>query len=229
MSLPSATSVSGRRCGSRSDRPQTLELVFAGHGLIGNDISSIYDPEYDKSIPQRVQDIEQAKFLLKKAGQENLTVELVTADIAQGTSSAATVLAQQVSAAEITVNLRTTTVTDFYGKEYLSWPFAQDFWYYTPYLPQVVQAFLPTSPYNESHFNDPHYTALYNEASATIDASKRAELADEMQMIDYTQGGWIIPYFPPVIDGFGKDIQGVVPSLYGESLGNFGFYKMWRS
>ena len=211
------------------DRPQMLELVFAGHGLIGNDISSIYDPEYDKSIPQRVQDIEQAKFLLKKAGQENLTVELVTADIAQGTTSAATVLAQQVSAAGITVNLRSTTVTDFYGKEYLSWPFAQDFWYYTPYLPQVVQAFLPTSPYNESHFNDPHYTALYNEASATIDASKRAELAHEMQMIDYTQGGWIIPYFPPVIDGFGKDIQGVVPSLYGESLGNFGFDKMWRS
>ena len=48
-------------------------------------------------------------------------------------------------------------------------------------------------------------------------------------MIDYTQGGYIIPYFPPVVDGFANNIHGVVPSLYGESLGNFGFYKMWRS
>jgi len=211
------------------DRPQMRELVFAGHGLLGNDISSIYDPEYDRSIPQREQDIAQAKALLRAAGREGMTVELVTADIAQGTTSAATVLVQQAKAAGITINLRTPTVTEFYGKEYLSWTFAQDFWYYTPYLPQVVQAFLPTSPYNEPHFNDPHYTALYNEAAATIDPSKRSAIAHEMQMIDYTQGGWIIPYFPPVIDGFANNIQGVVPSLYGESLGNFGFDKMWRS
>jgi peptide/nickel transport system substrate-binding protein len=211
------------------DRPQMLKLVFDGYGLIGNDISSIYDPEYDKSIPQREQDIDQAKSLLRAAGQEGLTVQLVTAALAQGTTSAATVMAQQASAAGITINLRTTTVTEFYGKEYLSWPFAQDFWYYTPYLPQVVQAFLPTSPYNESHFNDPHYTDLYNQASATLDSTKRADIAHEMQMIDYTQGGWIVPYYPPIIDGFANDIHGVVPSLYGESLGNFGFDKMWRS
>lgn len=211
------------------DRPQMLATVFDGYGLIGNDISSIYDPEYDHSIPQRVQDIDQAKALLKAAGQEGLTVELVTADIAQGTLSAATVLAEQAKAAGITVNLRTTTVTEFYGKEYLTWGFAQDFWYYTPYFPQVVQAFLPTSPYNESHFNDPAYTRLYNEGTATLDAGKRADIAHEMQMIDYDQGGWIVPYYPPIIDGFLNNIQGVVPSLYGESLGNFGFYKMWRS
>lgn len=211
------------------DRPQMLAVVFDGYGLLGNDISSIYDPEYDRAIPQRVQDIDMAKSLLKAAGQEGLTVELVTANIAQGTVSAATVMAQQAKAAGITINLRTITSTELYGKEYLSWPFAQDFWYYTPYLPQVVQAFLPTSPYNECHFNDPAYTALYSEATATLDSAKRADIAHEMQMIDFTHGGWIVPYYPPIIDGFANDIQGVVPSLYGESLGNFGFDKMWRS
>jgi hypothetical protein len=50
-----------------------------------------------------------------------------------------------------------------------------------------------------------------------------------MQMIDFTHGGWIIPYYPPDIDGFANDIHGIVPSLYGESLANFGFEKMWRS
>lgn len=48
-------------------------------------------------------------------------------------------------------------------------------------------------------------------------------------MIDYTHGGYIIPYFPPVIDGFASDIQGVVQSRYGMPLGNYGLDKMWRS
>ena len=50
------------------NRPQMLEHVFGGYGLVGNDIFAIEDPEYDHAIPQRVQDIEQAKFLLNKHG-----------------------------------------------------------------------------------------------------------------------------------------------------------------
>jgi peptide/nickel transport system substrate-binding protein len=211
------------------DRPKMREIVFEGHGLLGNDISSYYDPEYDHAIPQRVQDIPQAKALLKAAGQEGLTVDLVTADIASGTVAAATVLQQQASAAGITINLHMTTSTVLYGKEYLQWVFAQDFWGYTPYLPQVVEGFLKISPFNETHFNDPEYTKLYYEATATLDKKKQTDIAHEMQMIDWTRGGWIIPYFPPVIDGYVNDIQGGTTSLTGLGLGNFGFAEMWRS
>jgi peptide/nickel transport system substrate-binding protein len=210
------------------DRPQMLNDVFSGYGLIGNDISSIYDPEYDHAIPQRVQDIDQAKFLLKAAGREGLTVELTTADIAQGTLSAATVLKQQAMAAGITINLRVTTSTVIYGSEYLSWAFAQDFWPYAPYYPQVAYAFLPNSPYNETHFDDPKYARLYNEAAATVDNTTRTDIAHEMQMIDYNDGGWIVPYFAPNIDAYGNDIHGVVQSR-AYPLGNFGFAQMWRS
>ena len=40
-------------------------------------------PEYDHSLPQRQQDIDQAKSLLKAAGAEGLHVQLVTSDIGQ--------------------------------------------------------------------------------------------------------------------------------------------------
>ena len=69
---------------------------------------------------------------------------------------------------------------------------------------------------------------MYNEAIATLDSHKRAEIAHEMQMIDYTSGGYIIPNFAPVIDGYANDIHGVVPSRYGIPLGNYTLYKMWR-
>ncbi len=218
------------------DREQMLRLVFGGNGRIGNDIFSPLSADFDTSIPQRVQDIAQAKSLLKKAGQENLTVTMQTADIAQGTTAMAQVLKQQASLAGITINLQPVTVTEFYGTNYLKWTFAQDYWYYADYLPQVSEATLPNSPFNETHFASPdppkfgpQYIHLYNQATATLDDNLRTELAHEMQMIDYNYGGYIIPYFPPVIDGYSKKLGGVVPGLTGLSLSNYGFQRMYKS
>lgn len=205
------------------------ELVFGGHGTLGNDIFSIWDPLYDHSIPQREQDIAHAKFLLKQAGQENLTVELVTAPVAEGTVLAAQVLAQQAKAAGVTVNLRQTTVTEFYGSQYLKWTFAQDYWYYDRYLLQVGSTFLPTSLYNETHFNDPKYTALYNEGVSTLDRARQRSVIAEMQQIDYDSGGYIIPYFPPIIDGYSSKVNGVIPSKVGASFNQYDFKNLWLS
>jgi peptide/nickel transport system substrate-binding protein len=209
------------------DRPQMMELVFGGRGTLGNDIFSPFDPEFDHSIPQRAQDIAQAKSLLKAAGQEGLTTELVTADLAQGTIKVAEVFAQQAAAAGVTINLRQVTVTEFYGNNYLKWTFAQDYWYYSKYLPQVAQATLPVSPFNETHWDDPAYNKLYSQAIATVDPAARTAIAHEMQQIDHSIGGYIIPYFPPTIDGYAKTVHGVAPTRDGLSLGSYNFKAMW--
>jgi peptide/nickel transport system substrate-binding protein len=209
------------------NRPQMMELIFGGRGTLGNDIFSPYDPEIDHAIPQRHQDIPQAKALLKAAGQEGLTVQLVTADIAQGTLKVAQVFAQQAAAAGVTVNLRQVTSTEFYGNNYLKWVFAQDYWYYSKYLPQVAQATLPVSPFNETHWDDPAYNKLYSRAIATVNPVARAAIAHEMQLIDHSIGGYIIPYFPPTIDGYAKNINGVRPTKVGLSLGAYNFKAMW--
>jgi peptide/nickel transport system substrate-binding protein len=211
------------------DRKQMMELIFGGHGTLGNDIFGIWAPEYDHSLPQREQDIGQAKALLKAAGAEGLTVELVTADIAAGTVKAAQVLAQQAALAGIKVNIRQVTVSEFYGKNYLKWVFAQDYWYYNFYVPQVSLATLPAAPFNETHFNNSRYNMLYSEATATIDPARRIELAHEMQQIDYSAGGYIIPFFPPVIDGYGGNVHGLVPSKTGLSLNSYDFKRLWLS
>ncbi len=211
------------------DRPQMLEILFGGHGTIGNDVFGIWSADYDHSLPQRHQDIDQAKSLLKAAGQEGLTVQLVTSDIGQGTVQAAEVLAQQASAAGINIKVNQVTVDDFFGTSYLKWVFAQDFWYFNFYLPQVSLATLPTSPFNECHFDNPTYNSLYQQAIATIDDAKRQELAHEMQLIDYTDGGYIIPFFPPVIDGYGANVNGLVPSKGGLSLNAYDFKQLWLS
>jgi peptide/nickel transport system substrate-binding protein len=211
------------------DRQQMLDLVFGGFGTLGNDVFGIWAPEYDHSLPQRHQDIDQAKSLLKAAGAEGLHVTLVTSDIAQGTVLAAQVFAQQASAAGISVSVDDVTVNEFYGTNYLKWQFAQDYWFYNFYLPQVSLATLPTAPFNETHWNNARYNSLYAQAIATTDTSLSTELAHEMQQIEYNEGGYIIPFFPPVIDGFGTNVGGLVPSKIGLSLNAYDFKGVWLS
>ena len=207
------------------DRQQTADAVFGGNGTIGNDVFSIYDPVFDGSLPQRAHDPEQAKALLKKAGKEGLTVDLVTSDIAQGAVSMATVFAQQAKLAGVTVNLKKVNVGDFYGPQYLKYPFAQDFSFYQYYLPSVAQFFVPSGPYNETHFDDPEYNTLFQRALATVDETARGEVAKQMQQIDHERGGYIIPVFPPVIDGVAANVQGIEPTKTGAPLNNYD----WRS
>jgi peptide/nickel transport system substrate-binding protein len=211
------------------DRRQMIDVVFGGHGTVGNDIFSIWDSDYDHAIPQRPHDPDKAKSLLKAAGQSGLTVELVTSDIAQGTVSAAQVLAQQAKSAGVNVKVRHLTVSDFFGPSYLKWKLAQDYWYYGPYLPQVSQETLPGATFNETHFDDARYNKLYSQATRQLDAKQRREIAHEMQRIDYASGGLIIPYFAPVIDGHSAKVNGVVPSRTGFPLSDFDFASFWLS
>jgi peptide/nickel transport system substrate-binding protein len=137
------------------------------------------------------------------------------------------VLAQQAASAGIKVHLRELTATEFFGPNYLKWTFAQDYWYYFGYLSQVTQATLPKAFYNECHFNDPKYTSLYYQCCAITDPAKRVGLEHEMQEIDYTTNGYIIPYFPPVIGGYAKNLQGVMGSRNGSSFNNCDFKQIW--
>src|SRR5262249_17254562 len=72
-------------------RPQLINSALDGFAVPASDVFSPFDPNFDSSL-HRQQDIAQAKFLLKKAGHENLTVQLVTSPVATGTVAMATVL-----------------------------------------------------------------------------------------------------------------------------------------
>jgi peptide/nickel transport system substrate-binding protein len=204
------------------DRQQLINSALDGSGTVGADVSSPYDPNYDTSL-HREQDIPQAKSLLKKAGQENLRVQLVTSAVATGTVAMATVLAQQAKAAGVTISLKTVDPSTFFGPNYLHWTFSQDFYNYSPYLGQVAQSLLPTSPFNETHWNLPRYNSLYRQANATADSAMRKEIEHEMQQIDFTQGGYIIPALIDALDAYSTKITGYAAAKVGQPLSDFNF------
>jgi peptide/nickel transport system substrate-binding protein len=204
------------------DRPQLIASALDGYGTLASDVFSPYDPNFDRAL-HRVQDISQAKFLLKKAGQEHLTVQLVTSAVATGTVAMATVLQQQAKAAGVTINLKTVDPTTFFGPNYLHWTFSQDFYNYSPYLGQVSESMLPASPFNETHWDNPHYISLYKQANATTSAATRKQIEYEMQMIDFTEGGYIIPAYIDALDAYSTKITGYSAAKVGQPLSDFDF------
>jgi peptide/nickel transport system substrate-binding protein len=203
------------------DREQMVQQVLSGQGRIANDLYAPYDPAYADDLPQRQQDLEQAKSLLKQAGREGLSVELVTAPVFQGIVEAAQVFAQQAKGAGVNVKVRKVDSGTFYGDNYLKWTFAQDFWATRVYLSQVAQGDLPESPFNETHWEDPKFIDLIQQARAEVDEAKRADILHEAQTMQYEQGGYIIQYFSNIIDAYSAKLGGFVEAKCGFPFGNY--------
>lgn len=213
------------------NRPELIATSLNGYGWLAHDVTSPLDPDYDGSL-QRTQDVDMAKHLLKKAGYDNnLTVTLYTSLAIQASAPPmAIVFKQQAQAAGVTVNISQVSASDYFGPNvYTKVPFGMIYYDYSPYLSQVNQTFLPTSPYQEVHFNDPTYTNLYYQANKTTNASVRREIVYEMQKIDFNQGGYIIPCFIDSIDAYRTNVQGHVQGRVGEAMGNFNFEDYWFS
>lgn len=208
------------------DRPQMIELAAGGYATLGNDLFARGTCD-DSTLPQHHQDLEQVRFLLKAADAEGLKMEIVTAPAGNTMVESAQVFAQQASEAGISVSVKVATYETLYGDNWLSWPFAQGVWWAWDYLQMAASSSLPTSPFNETHWTDPRFTSLYDEANRTVDDAKRCEIVHEMQGIQLDTGGYIIPYFPNTVDGYSTKVAGLEESHTGVALNYYAFERLW--
>ena len=205
------------------NREEMITQALGGHGDVGNDLFGRFDPAYAKDLPQRQYDPDQARSLLKRAGQSDLSVELVTAPVAGGVVELAQVFAQQAQKVGVTVNVRKLDVGTFYGDDYLRWGLSQDYWTTRDYLAQVAQSMTPGSPFNQTHWDDAEYLRLYGEALKALKPNTRNEIIHEMQKIEWDRGGYIIPAFGRQLDACSKKLTGYVPAKTGRPLSNYCF------
>ncbi|MEZ5126535.1 MAG: ABC transporter substrate-binding protein [Thermoleophilia bacterium] len=208
------------------DRQQMLEQAYGGFGWIGNDMYAPFDPGYPSDLPQRTQDFEQAKALLKAAGQEGMTIELNTSDaVGSGAVAAAQVFAEQAKGAGVNVKVMKRTSDVFYGDMYLQWVFAMDYWGTRNYLAQTRVGTSTGAQWNETHWGeDPEWKALVDEAFQTVDDTKRNELIAQASEIEYNKGGLIIWSFNSLRDGYSTKLSGLVNDVFQSTAIGFRYW-----
>jgi peptide/nickel transport system substrate-binding protein len=201
-----------------ADRQQIIDQGEDGMAVVGNDMYGRYDAGYPKDLPQREQDLEQAKSLLKQAGQEGMTVKLMTSTACASVAPAvATVFSKQAEGAGITVQVDNVTGDVFWGDQYLKWPFAMDQWGTRGYLAQASMGTVPGALYDETHWGKsrPDYMKLVDEAFRTTDDAKRNELVAEASTMEYNDGGYLIYSFEKIVDAYSPKIAGALADFSG--------------
>jgi peptide/nickel transport system substrate-binding protein len=213
-----------------ANRPQMVKQALAGFGRVGNDIFSPLDPCYNSGLPQRHQDIERAKFLLKRAGRSKLKVQLIASNPAGGMLEAAQVLAENARAAGVTINVKNVDVPTLFGPQYVKWLFAMNFWGTRNFLLQAAQDMLPNSAENNTHWPDPQdrsYPSLYRQALGTVNRAKRCQIIHQMQRMEWERGGHLVWGFSDFVDGYNKKVQGLLPNKGTMPLNAFRFKLLW--
>jgi peptide/nickel transport system substrate-binding protein len=210
------------------DRPAMVKQALNGYGFVGNDLAFPFDQYYDHSLPQRVQDIDKAKFLLKKAGQENLTVTLNTSTAATGMLETALLFAQQAKAAGVTVNVAQSPASSYFGAQS---PFMTTPFFYDDYGQKTMDqgfgvSFVSSGKFNDTQWNRPVFDKLVATAEATADPAKAKQFWFALQKSLYDQGGFIIPCFTSFIDGYSAKLSGLAPNPI-RALGWYGFKNVW--
>ncbi|SDY99471.1 ABC transporter substrate-binding protein [Herbiconiux ginsengi] len=204
------------------DRQQLIDQVYNGYGTLGNDVFNPYDPMYDADLPQREYDPEAAKAMLEAAGYTlPLAVKLVGTDNQPTSERQNEVLVQQAAAAGFDIQYEFVDSATFYGDAYGTYPLSLSFWGFLGIFDQAAFTITATAPYNSSHWTDPEYDALFDQAIQTVDDTERKDLVAQMQTIEYDSGPYIVPMFLDALVGLSDDVSGA--TAYPNSDGAFGY------
>jgi peptide/nickel transport system substrate-binding protein len=216
------------------DRNALVDGLWEGRAEIGNDspFAPLY-PSTDTSVPQREQDLEQARQLLADAGQENITVQLDTWDGFEIPD-----LAQLVknSAAEIgvTITLRITDAATYYGDGvYGNSTWLDSVMGITDYghrpVPNVyLTAALAGDPkigvWNSAHFRNDEYDELVRQYVAALDLESQRGFAGQIQQLLLDETPIVFPYFYNFLSAAKPNLQGAVSAATGQfDLSKAGF------
>ena len=210
------------------DREKIVRNVLKGYGSVGNDhpISSA-DSYYCTDIAQRTYDPEKARHHIKKAGLENVPVDLYASDVpGAGTVAACQVVQQSAAAAGVNLNLIQPPADTYWSSVWMQKPLIASGWDMRP-VPDLIFAiaFEGGGAWNETMYSDERFDQLLLEARSTVDFDRRKEMYCEMQRRLHDDGGHITLAFRDLLDAKAPNVRGIT----AHPSGQLGFYQFART
>jgi peptide/nickel transport system substrate-binding protein len=198
-----------------ADRPALIEGALDGFAQVGNDLLGKGCPYYDGSLVHP-HDPEMAKSLLKAAGREGLTFKLPTAPAGPGYVEAATLFAEQATAAGVNVIVEQipTGVYFAYADGYLKRPIQESQQFASPTLTAAYRGYTsPNAPYNETSWGSQPGAARANKllaaAIAEQDPAKAQDLWTDVQTLQFNEGGYVMWCYSDNLDAVATNVRGL--------------------
>jgi peptide/nickel transport system substrate-binding protein len=202
------------------DRPAIIEGLFEGFADLGND--SPFAPVFastNPDVPQRAQDIEQARQLLSDAGvPDGFNVKLNAIKTGEVPQFAQIV---QDSAREIGVNIELViqNSTTYYGDAVFgSSPWLDSVMSLVDYghrgVPNVLLGapLLSDGVWNAAHFKNAQYDDLVVQFFREPDIGRQQEIAGDIQTLLLDETPIIFAYFYNILTPTQSNVSGVVPT-----------------
>jgi len=191
------------------NRKDIIEKIAFGTAIPGNDFHVAPNMPYWPDLPQREYDPDQAKALLKKAGHDNLSVDLHVADsVYSGAVDLCVLYAEHAKAANIDINVVREPNDGYYSDVWLKVPWCMVQWGARPTPDQMFSlAYKDDAAWNESHWQNKRFNELLLEAKAELDQEKRAAMYREMCQLAKNDGGTVIPMFTNFVYARNKKVQ----------------------
>jgi peptide/nickel transport system substrate-binding protein len=191
------------------DREEIAKKIFLGHATIANDnpiapaIKFAINPE-----PQHKFDPDKAKHHLKKAGMENLKLDLSVADAAfAGAVDAASLIRETAAKCGIDVNVVREADDAYWDNVWMKKPWCASYWGGRSTADWMfTTAYAGDAAWNETFWKNPRFDELLIQARAETDDAKRAAMYAEMQQLTHDDNGQIVLVFNNYVSANAKTL-----------------------
>jgi peptide/nickel transport system substrate-binding protein len=195
------------------DREKIIKTIYSGYATPGNDHTlDANDPYYNKELPQRPYDPDKAAFHFKKAGLSG-KVELQTSEGAWGQAvDCASLYQESLKKAKIDLDVKKVAADGYWDNIWLKQPFCAVYWGRRATADLTFSTvYQSDSSWNDSNWKRPDFDKIIIEARAELDDKKRKEMYYKAQEMISDDGGMICFAIGDYLDGYSKNVQGVVP------------------
>ncbi|SFW30851.1 ABC transporter substrate-binding protein [Pseudomonas sp. NFACC04-2] len=211
------------------DREQIKSAIFRGYARVGNDHPIAPGARfYNAELPQRAYDPEQAKFLLKKAGMEDISMPLMCSPAATGSVDVAVLLQQSAKEAGLKLNVNRLPSDGYWSNHWAKHPLSFGNINPRPNADMLFSQFFQSSaPWNESGWKNEQFDQLLIQARGETDEVKRGKMYGDMQVLVHEHSGIGVPVFISNIDGADQRVKGYGANPLGGFMGYMFAEQVW--
>lgn len=195
------------------NREEMVKVIANGYATVGND--QPITPSYkfhNPDIKPKAYDPDKAKFYLKKAGYDKLSVQLYVSEVPYaGATDASVLYREQAAKAGIDIEVVKTPEDGYWNDIWNKKPFCAARWSgrvnEDVMISLVYSADGMKAGWNETHMNDERVNSMLVAARVEFDEAKRRQIYYDLQQIISEDGGAITPVIANFVDATSSKVQ----------------------